>query len=263
MKLLDIHSHLADHYFDDNRAEVLSAMAEKGVGTITIGVDEKTSKAAVTLAEQHDNVWACIGVHPEDGEVFDEVEFAELANSAKVVAVGECGLDYFRSSDQLQTRNQQEPVFRAQIEFALKHNLPVMLHVRPSRGTFDAYDDVLAILKSYQNEAGEKLRGNAHFYAGSVAQARALFDLGFTISFTGVITFTHDYDEVVQFAPLDMIQAETDAPYVAPKPYRGQQCQPWMVEQVIERLAQLKGIELAALETRLLGTARRVFDKCL
>ena len=260
MKFIDIHSHLADHYFDEDRDEVIARMHASDVETITIGVDEKTSQDAIECAAKYDNVWACIGVHPEDGDSFDELVFNELVQHDNVVAIGECGLDYFRTDDKIAARKKQLPFFEQQIHFALEHDLPLMLHIRPSKGSVDAYDEVLEVLLRSGRAAGRPPRGNAHFFAGNVDQAKRFFDLGFTISFTGVITFTNDYDDVIQMAPLDMLHAETDAPFVTPKPHRGKRCEPMHVVHVVEKIAQLKKLSIEDTAEQLLANAARLFN---
>ena len=211
MKYIDIHCHLDFPDYGTDLAEVLERMKENEVGAITIGTDLESSRRAVKIAEEGEKngnkIWACIGVHPEkpQGETlgnfqgltlgFEEKEFEKLVVHPKVVAIGECGLDWFRiEPENIESeRERQTKLFKQQIEFALKYNKPLMLHCR------EAYDDVLNILEVYKKaEGGDKLRGNAHFFAGNIEQAKRFLDLGFTMSFTGVITFTHDYDEVIK-----------------------------------------------------------------
>lgn len=128
-----------------------------------------------------------------------------------------------------------------------------MLHCR------NAYEEVLHILKYYKKEAGEKLRGNVHFFAGSIEQAKRFLDLGFTMSFTGVVTFTHDYDEVVKYLPLDSIMSETDAPFVAPVPFRGQRNEPSFVIGVLKKIAEIRGVDEENIKKAILSNAKRVF----
>jgi len=246
MKYIDIHCHLDFPDYGDEIAGVLTRMKEREVGAITIGTDIESAKRAIKIAEENENVWACIGVHPVDGPVpplnvrggegviFDEKEFEKLVAHPKVVAIGECGLDWFRidQKDLASEKKRQTALFESQINFAIKHNKPLMLHCRNS------YDDVLDILESYKNK---NLRGNAHFFAGTVEQAKRFLDLGFTLSFTGVITFTHDYDEVIKFVPIESIMSETDSPFVAPVPYRGKRNEPYYVIEVVKKIAEIKG----------------------
>lgn len=262
MKYFDIHSHLNLTQFSDDHEEVIGVLEEKGVGTITVGVDEASSARAVELAGQSPNLYACVGLHPTetDREVFDPAFYDKFMGNSRVVCVGECGLDYFRiSTSDVEVKARQEKQFRAQIEFALRHDKPLMLHIRPSAGSYDAYEDTLEILEEYKAQAGDTLRGDAHFFAGTAEIAKMFVDLGFYISFTGVITFTHDYDEVVWSVPLDRILSETDAPYVAPVPYRGQRAEPWHVISVVERLAELRGIPLPDMQSQLLENVKRLF----
>lgn len=271
MKYIDTHCHLDFKDYDSDRGGVFERMVERGVGAITIGTDLESSKKAVEIAEQNENVWACIGVHPnetsprpaslsdpllEAGEGrWDEVEFEKLVQSPKVVGIGECGLDFFRiSRENLEEEKvRQEKLFKSQIEFALKHNKALMLHCR------EAYDEVLDILESYKKEAGGKLKGNAHFFAGNILQAKRFLDLGFTLSFTGVVTFTKDYDEVIKYLPSHSIMSETDAPFVSPVPYRGKRNEPSFVVEVVKKLAEIRGESEEKIAKSIIHTAQKVF----
>lgn len=242
----DSHSHLNLSEFVDDKEEVIEKMATDRVGTLTVGTSLETSKEAVRLSKTHEDLFACIGLHPNEvqNEVFAKEEFEKLLGE-KTVCVGECGLDYFRG----ETREPQETEFRKQIDFALEHDLPLMLHIRPRKGSMDAYEDTLSILEEYKKTAGKKLRGQAHFFAGTEAIAQKFLDLGFYISFTGVITFTKDYDKLVQYVPLRRILTETDSPFVAPVPYRGHRSEPSYVIEVYKKMAELKGVSLDDFKT--------------
>ncbi|NCT00185.1 TatD family hydrolase [Candidatus Parcubacteria bacterium] len=263
MKYFDIHSHLNLEQFHDDYREVISLLEEKEVGTITVGVDEGSSARAVELSSMSENLYAAVGLHPTetDRESFNSEFYEKLITNPKVVCVGECGLDYFRMSESdIGVKDRQKAQFRAQIEFAIKYDKPLMLHIRPSKNSFDAYEDVLEILLEYKAEAGKKLRGDAHFFAGNLDIARKFIDLGFYISLTGVITFTHDYDEVVRGIPIDKMLSETDAPYVAPVPYRGKRAEPWYVISVVEKLAELREIPLEEMKIQLLKNTKSLFN---
>ena len=136
---------------------------------------------------------------------------------------------------------------------------PLMIHGRPENGTMDAYEDLIYILRNGQKKHGEKVRGNIHFFVGNIEIAKQFLDLGFTMSFTGVLTFTHDYDEVVKYLPLDHIMAETDAPYVAPTPHRGKRNEPAFVVEAVKQIAKIRGEDEEAVKGALLKNARRVF----
>jgi len=252
----DSHSHLNLSDFESDKEEVIKKMAQDAVGTLTVGTNLETSKEAVRLAKENENLFACIGLHPNESgkEDFNKEDYEKLLGE-KTICVGECGLDYFRGEE----RAGQEIDFRKQIDFALEHDLPLMLHIRPKKGSMDAYEDTLEILEEYKKTAGEKLRGQAHFFAGTKEIAQKFLDLGFYISFTGVITFTTDYDEVLKSVPRDKILTETDSPFVAPVPYRGQRCQPHYVIEVYKKIAELKNIPLENLKNQIKENLKNLY----
>lgn len=269
MKYIDTHAHLNLAQFADDYQAVFAACAEKSVGVINVGTRKDTSQMAVDMAKTQENAWAIVGVHPlnvvsadpddygasEPETAFDFDFYKTLASDPKTVGIGECGFDYFHNSED--TYEQQRDMFLAQIALANEVGKPLMLHLRNSAtpGGRDAYDDALDILKS---EA--KVAGNAHFYAGSTEQARRFFDIGYTISFTGVITFAKPYKELVEFAPLDLIHGETDCPYVTPVPFRGERCEPWMVQEVYKKIAEYKQLDIKEVQEQLLKNAHTLYQ---
>ncbi len=264
----DIHSHLNVPDFDLDRNEQIEKMKEQKIGTTMVGVDFESSKNIVDLAGEHDNLFACVGQHPDDlnsDSVFDDrLEF--LANNKKTVAIGECGLDYFRLNSLIgggDLKRIQKTVFEYHIDLALSVGKPLMLHIRPSKGTTDAYVDTLNVLEHHAKLSGNKLKGNAHFFAGDKDILKRFLDLGFTVSFTGVLTFTSDYDELVRYTPLDMIMAETDAPFVAPVPYRGQRNSPLYVPEVVKKIAELKAHSYKGVKEVLMANVLRNFPQIL
>lgn len=259
-KYIDIHSHLNLPDFKEDWEDVAAKLAAEEIATIIVGVDQATSASAVAMADQKPNLYACIGQHPVDNvaEEFDADFYRNLATDPKVVAIGECGLDYFRlkvGSEEMIAR--QKAMFRSHVELSLASNLPLMIHARPRKGTMDAYEDVLAILSEYASNTN--LRGNVHFFVGNVTIAQCFIELGFTMSFTGVLTFSSDYDEVIRYLPIENIIAETDAPFVAPVPYRGQRCEPGHVRQTVARIAELKGTGLEDTRKAIISNIQRVF----
>lgn len=263
----DIHAHVNDASFNDDREATLDRMREKKVWAIMAGTDLQSSQEVATMASFTDEgIYSSLGVHPIDdrNEKFREPFFAELATGARVVAVGECGLDYSRLSDAddiTEEKARQKELFEAQIDFALAQNLPLMLHVRDSdKKLADAHHDVLSILSTKKNMGGARLRGNVHFFTQTIDIAREYFALDFTISFTGVITFSHEYDEVVRQAPLEKIMSETDCPYAAPAPYRGKRNEPIYVEEVVKKIAELRGEDFEIVRAQLVQNALRVFN---
>ncbi|MEK7586255.1 MAG: TatD family hydrolase [Patescibacteria group bacterium] len=269
MKLIDIHAHVNFPNFDADRGEVMKRALEAGVGMINVGTDLETSQSAVALAHEYENepVWATVGLHPTDCQgatlaVNFWEEFKKLAQDKKVVAIGECGLDYFRS-DKLNVesyKENQKQVFLKQIEIASEVSKPLMIHCRPTLATQDAYKDILEIISKSQIPNHKKNPGDLHFFAGSLEIAKQFLALGFTLSFTGVITFTHDYDEVIKATPLEQMMAETDCPFVAPVPYRGKRNEPSCVVEVVKRLAEIKEISAEAMAEQTVANAQRIFN---
>lgn len=273
--LFDIHSHLHDKAYDEDREKILTEMKDYGLGSITVGTDQVESKKALSLAMSNEHIFAAVGLHPADNvlEEFNKDFFQNLANDKKVLAIGECGLDYhyietFFEKDK-ETKNatwgkdeekeRQKKIFQAQIELAVEVNKPLMLHGRPTKGTMDAYEDMLLILENAKKTHGTKLRGNAHFFVGTIDIAERFVQLGFTMSFSGVITFAKDYDDVVRYVPLTMIQAETDSPYATPAPFRGNRNNPMYVQEVIARIAVIRSQPFEEVRAQLLENARRIF----
>ena len=254
----DTHSHVHFKQYDEDRYDVLARMREKKVWTIAVGTSFDTSKDAVALSGSERDVvrGATIGIHPTDtSELFNDFTW-EL--SSQVVGVGECGLDYYRGPRENLYPKQKEN-FEAQIDFAVKHDLPLMLHIRPSQGTEDAHEDALEILKSFQKTHGGKVRGNTHFFTGSAKMAKQYIDIGFTIAFPGVITFAEETQDAVRGVPLDMILSETDAPYASPVPYRGARNEPVYVIEIAHKIAELKEIDTEEVKRTLLQNGMRVF----
>lgn len=261
MRYIDTHSHLNLENFQNDAEEVMARMREADVGTVAVGVGLETSKKAVALAEQYPDVvlGATIGVHPTDtDEDFILAAYEPLLESGHVVAIGECGLDYFRTP-RAEAYERQKTVFEAQLAFAIEHDLPLMLHIRPSKGNDDAHDDALALLEPLKKMHGEKVRGTAHFFTGSLASARRYWELGFATSFPGVITFAKECEEVVRAAPSDRMLSETDAPFAAPVPFRGSRCEPTHVIEVVKKIAEIRGEEESAAAQQLIENARRIF----
>ncbi len=257
-RFIDIHTHLNLDAFEIDGEEVAKRTLENEVAYINVGTGKETSERALALARSHSSgVYATIGIHPthvSDGdEIFDHAQYKALAEDSKVVAIGECGLDFFRVSKD--TKKLQEEGFIQHIELANEIGKPLMLHIRPSEKSMDAYEDALQILKTHS-----KVLGNVHFFAGTYEIAERFWNIGFTTSFTGVITFASQYDDIIKNAPLDMLHAETDAPYVAPIPFRGKRNEPLHVREVYARIASLRGEEEEMVRVQLLKNAERVFN---
>lgn len=297
IKFADIHAHLQFPQFDADREEVIGEMKEKGIGAIIVGTDLKMSRAALALAKKYDHLWASVGLHPNDifHEAFDVKIYRELIAHQKVVAVGECGLDYYRSprmhadgetrigadKETLMRADKntihphlsvsgprlsaaaiaayQKEILRAHINLAAENDKPLMIHCRPSSGTIDAYEDVLEEITRGQDMHGARVRGNIHFFAGSPDIAGRFIEKNFTISFTGVVTFARDYDEALRSSPREMFMAETDAPFVAPAPFRGKCNSPLYMPEIVKKMAEVRGENFEEVKILILANANRVF----
>ncbi len=254
--LYDAHTHAHFPAFDADRAEMLLRAREAGIGMINVGTSKEASASAIMLAESGEGLWATVGLHPihtspsfhdkDEGEetaeeIFDYDFYKTLALHPKVVAIGECGLDYFRiTGDEEAYKTRQREAFKAQMRLAHEAGKPLMIHCR------SAYPDLLRILdeeKGFLNAAP----GVSHFFAGNAEEARALLEMGFSFTFGGAITLPKraggtDYEEIIALMPEDRILVETDAPYVAPLLYRGKRNEPAYVVHVVKRLAELRGV---------------------
>lgn len=259
---VDAHCHLQLDVFDNDRDALIEDLKAKSVAAIVVGVDRATSEAAVALSEAHEHLFAAIGLHPheERSEWFDAAAYEALAQSPKVVAIGECGLDYFGEIEVTEEEKERQKVlFRDQVGLAARLDKPLIIHARPKKGTVDAYQDVLAELAELRKLYGEKIRGDVHFFVGGLPEAVAFQAFGFTVSYTAVITFAAQYDAVIAGVPLAQLLAETDAPYVAPASRRGKRNDPLSVIEVVARIAELRGEETEAVRTHILSNTLRMF----
>ena len=267
-KYIDVHAHVNFPEYDEDRGDVIKRALDEGVYIINVGTDIESSKAAISLAEKYEEgVYAIVGIHPHEvmdlhnkGEIDNEIsKLNSLAKNKKVIAIGECGLDFFKIDeynkdiDVSLVKEVQERVFRAQIDVALENNLPIMIHAR------DSYGEILEILNNYLMSPDIKLRGNVHFFAGSIEQAKAFIGCGFTVSFTGVITFAKNYEEIIRELPLNSILSETDCPFVAPVPFRGKRAEPIHVKYVVEKIAEIKGISIEEARIQIKNNVESMF----
>ncbi|MBQ3532639.1 MAG: TatD family hydrolase [Oscillospiraceae bacterium] len=237
----DTHAHYDDDWFDEDREELLSSLPEKGVGlVVNPGTTVDTSRTAIAMAEKYDHIYAAVGIHPENCHDFTPQHIdvlRDLAQHPKVVAIGEIGLDYYWDSNP--SKEFQQQVLRSQLALAQELDLPVILHDR------DAHGDILAIVKEFP-----RVRGVFHCYSGSVEDARTIVKLGWMLSFNGAATFKNarKAPEVIAEIPLDKLMIETDAPYLAPVPYRGKRNDSRYVHLVAEKIAQIKGLSADEVE---------------
>jgi len=281
-KYIDIHSHVNFKAFDEDRDAVIHRALDNDTWIINIGTQFDTSKKAVEMTNDYkEGVYATIGLHPihtgasyhdvnelgnkgqeftSRGEVFDKEKYRELTKLGKVVAIGECGLDYYRCTED--SIEKQKTAFISQIELANELNLPLMLHIRnnPEDTSRNVYADALEILKKYS-----KVKGVSHFFAGTLEDAKNFIDFGFYVSFSGSITFKPnlkicDYYQVISKTPLEMIMADTDSPYVAPIPYRGKRNEPLYVKEIVKKIAEIKGLSGEEVAKTIFSNSKRLFD---
>jgi TatD DNase family protein len=243
LELIDSHCHLDSPQFDTDRAAVIARAVESSVtGMIDPGVDVPSSRAAVELAQQYESVYAAVGVHPHDAKTLDASGFEDLkslAHSLKVVGIGEIGLDYYRD---LSPRDVQRQAFQVQLELAAELGLPVIIHDR------DAHEDVLAILRDWHSMSTPRRStlGVLHSFSGDATLAESALVLGFSIGIAGPVTYKNSnrLREVVRAVPLERLLVETDAPYLAPHPHRGQRNEPAHVRRVAQAIADIKDLTL-------------------
>lgn len=258
--LFDSHAHLTHSLFDNDREAVIKKLCDFDIKVINIGNGLEDSKKTVDLAKKYPNqMWASVGVHPYDIDAFDSRwgELINLAEDKSVVAIGECGLDYFRGVGK-ESIERQKNLFIKQIELSKTLSKPLIIHARPNADN-DAYLDVLNILKS--NDLNLKNgNGVAHFFSGSKEIAGKFLDLGFYISFAGPITFSEEYRELVKYVPIDKILAETDSPFAASCPWRGKRNEPAFVEFVVRRIAQWKELDFEEVVNQTIENAKKLFN---
>lgn len=268
----DIHSHLTEKRFDAVRDDIAQEMLEKGIGTISIGVDQSESQSAVAFAQKHPNVYASIGQHPVDNktELFDLNFYQNLLdkNKEKIVCIGECGLDYYWPKKDIEKgtstiedfekeKARQVDLFCQHIDFAAANNLPLMLHVRSYKES-DAHRDTFEILDRKQKEHKGKLRANFHFFTEGPDIAKQIVERGYTVSFPGVITFAN-LDETIRVVPIESMFSETDSPYAAPKPFRGQDATPLMIQQMVKKIAEIKNLDEEVVQIQLIKNTINFF----
>lgn len=255
MKYFDAHMHVQFPQYDEDRAEVLDRMKQEEVGGMLVGTNRASSEAGLALSDGK-TLFASVGLHPNHAtnEVFDEGVMSALAEDPRVVAIGECGLDFFRPEDVEASKEKQKEVFRAHIRIAKETGKPLMVHARPSKGTDDAYEEALTMLSEFPG-----VRANFHFFVGSPSMGTRIAELGHTCSFTAVLTFTNDYDELIRTLPLESILTETDAPYASPVGSRGKRNEPVSVIEVVKAIARIRGEDEGVVREVLLANAKRVF----
>ena len=277
LKLFDVHTHTQFVAFKDETDAAIKRALDAGIWLVNIGTQRDTSAKAIEIANKYpEGVYATVGLHPihteksyhdeqelgimnkelgndsgfvSRGEDFDYEYYKKLAQDSKVVAIGECGLDYYRIKN-TESRIKQEKAFRTQIELAVEVKKPLMIHCR------NAFGDLIDILQTTNYKLKPSI---VHFFSGTVDDAQKLLDLGFSFSFGGVITFARDYDEVLKYIPLDRVLLETDAPYVTPTPFRGKRNEPLYVEEVASKIGETVNKDFSEIARITTENAMRIF----
>lgn len=272
IEFFDIHSHLHSSFFKNDIQKIIQEMKDKNIWTISIGVDLEDSKKAVKLAVENENFYSTIGIHPTEKEIFDEEKFQKLIDeNKKIVGIGECGLDYFWLEKDLKDgkisiaeleneKIRQRILFERQINFSVKNNLPLMLHVRSFKNG-DAHEDVLKILDRKQKELScepgdskKKIKANFHFYTENIEITKKIIQRDYRISFPGVITFAN-IDESIKEIPLEKIMSETDSPFATPKPHRGEVNTPLYVNEIVKKIAEVKKLDFNEVKKQMIKNA--------
>ncbi len=233
--LFDSHCHPQFPQYDADRDEVIKRTLAAGCGMICVGTDLEMSKKAIELAEKYDGIWATVGCHPNESvKELHIADYEGLAKHHKVVAIGETGLDYYRTPEKDKQEKQKE-IFRQFLELSKRVGKPIIIHCR------DAHDDLINLLNPKLSTLNP-ISGVVHSFTGSFELASKFLDLGLFLGLNGIITFTGEYDDMIARIPLDRILIETDAPYLAPVPHRGKRNEPLYVEFVARRIAEVKKI---------------------
>ncbi|HEY4474438.1 MAG TPA: TatD family hydrolase [Candidatus Paceibacterota bacterium] len=253
--IFDSHCHPQMAQYDKDREDVISQALKEGVSMICVGTDLETSRQGIELAQKYENIWASVGLHPNDiSEYFDISIYQSILENPKVVAVGEVGLDYYRTPE-LRKQEKQKEVFGQFINLALKHDKPLILHCRDSKaGSIGlAYKDMAEII------GNSALHGVVHSFTGSIEDVKKYLELGFHLGFNGIITFARQYDEMVREVPLNRILLETDAPFLTPEPYRGKRNEPAYVVEVAKKIAELKNEPYEKIVGQTTGNCKKLF----
>ncbi|HUC79193.1 MAG TPA: TatD family hydrolase [Candidatus Saccharimonadales bacterium] len=253
MHLVDTHCHIHSSDYPITASEVFIKANIVGVDKIIcVGTDLSDSQKAIEFANKYDNTWASIGIHPHEADKYVGSKdllnkFSNLVNSSKVIAIGECGLDYFYNHS---SKTAQTELLKFQIELAIEHSLPLIFHVR------DAFDDFWSILDKYPT-----LTGVVHSFTDSITNLNIAINRGYMIGVNGISTFTKNPDQIEMYKqiPISSLVLETDSPYLTPAPFRGIICEPKHIKVVADFLVKLRGETLENLANQTTKNAKILF----
>lgn len=254
-KIFETHAHYEDVKFDSDREALLASLPKQNIEyVINVGSNLETTKRSIELAKQYDYIYAAVGVHPSDVEELDESSYDVLEKAAKfekTVAIGEIGLDYYWDKE-LGVQEKQREWFKRQMLLAKEHNLPVIIHSR------DAAEDTMRVMKEIK---AEEIPGVIHCYSYSVEMAKEFVKMGYYIGIGGVVTFKNakKLKEVAAEIPLERILLETDCPYMAPEPHRGERNSSLYIPYVVEKLAEIRNISKEEIISTTNQNARKLF----
>jgi TatD DNase family protein len=244
--MIDTHCHLLDSSFDKDRKEVIERAFSEGIsGIIDINVEPSSWESSLKLCEKYENIFCTIGIHPNDADKY--TDFSNLLNNKKVIAVGECGLDYYRD---YVSKDIQIKVFEKQLEIAISLNKPVVIHCR------QAEEDVYNILSKYKGVVGV-----IHCFSSSVEYAEKFLQIGFYLGIDGPVTYPKAdvLREIVKKVPIDKILLETDSPYLPPQKFRGKRNEPLYIKFVAEEIARIKEIPVDSVTKTTDENAKKLF----
>lgn len=282
MHLIDSHCHVHFNAYREDMDEVIKRTLDRGVFMITVGTQKDTSQHGLEVAERYDGMWATVGLHPNHtveqefwdndelsseeqttpkiktrAETFDIDYYRELTKHPKCVGVGEFGLDLYRipeTADRDEVIHRQVETVKAQFDLATEADKPVVIHCR------DAYSMQAQMIREAINAGKLGRRGVIHCFTGTFEEAQSFIELGFYISFSGIVTFAKNLQEVARKLPLEKLLVETDSPYLTPAPDRGKRNEPWRVEYVAQKLAELKGVTVNEVAQQTVKNTQQIFD---
>jgi len=258
MIFIDSHCHPQSPQYDEDRDKMINRTLNEGVSMVCVGTDFEMSEKAIRLAREHDGIWASVGLHPNDnlGEKFDKDKYRNLLLQEKVVAMGEVGLDYYRTEEEKDQKIQKKR-FEEQLELAKEIKKPVIFHCRDARigSVGKAHKDMFEILES----AGFNIGGVMHSFTGTKEEAKKYLDLGLYLGFNGIITFSKQYDELIKSLPLGSILIETDAPYLTPEPHRGKRNEPSYAKLIAQKISELREVSIEEIAQKTTENTKRLF----
>lgn len=272
--LIDTHAHINFKDYRDDYEEVIKRALAQKIWIINVGADYESSGRAINMmdyADYEEGLYAAVGLHPGDvlNEDFDVEKYEKLIVDKKVVAIGETGLDYYHITRNAEygakkvseLKEKQEEIFIKHIDLARRVNRPLIIHCRDASADLSqdssrqAHQRLISILRKALNQE----KGVIHCFTGNLEQAKHYIDMGLLIGFTGIITFSHAYDEIIKKLPMDKILIETDCPFLSPAPFRGKRNEPAYVKYVAEKIAEIKDVSFEEIAEQTTANARKLF----